>query len=226
MTTSQTASRVKVACPCGKTYRCRPKAVGQQLRCRACGASVTSVDVTSADVTSADVTPVDVTPVDVTPVDVTPSDVTAVDTWKLAMLLTFTGGTVLSLGLLQTLLDGMTFLRVYAVFGFLCVVLASFLPRWKFPTFITGLLPLLAFEATGLIRLWYGSSHGMHRFGFLKVLMFIAPAFLLLLFAKADVANGHSYNSTWGGGGGGGSCGGGSCGGGGGGCGGCGGGGD
>jgi hypothetical protein len=197
MTTSQTASRVKIACPCGKTYRCRPKAAGQPLRCRACGASVT--------------------PIDVAPIDVAPIDVAPVDTWSPLMLLTITGGIVLSLGLLQTLLDGKTFMFVYLTFAFVCVVVGAYLRSWKIPTFVAGFLPLLAFEAIGLIRLWYGSSHGMHRFNGLKFLMCIAPAFLILLFAKDDVGNEHSYSSSCGGGGGGG---GGGCGGG---CGGCGG---
>ena len=37
MPVPQSATRVKVACPCGKKYRCRPHLLGEQLPCRVCG---------------------------------------------------------------------------------------------------------------------------------------------------------------------------------------------
>ncbi len=52
MTTSQTANRVRVACPCGKKYRCRPEAIGKTFRCRACGDSVEAVAVRQNDKSS------------------------------------------------------------------------------------------------------------------------------------------------------------------------------
>jgi ribosomal protein L32/uncharacterized membrane protein YgcG len=44
MTASQTANRVRVACPCGKKYRCRPDVLGKMFRCRACGDSIKAVE--------------------------------------------------------------------------------------------------------------------------------------------------------------------------------------
>jgi len=44
MTESATANRVRVACPCGKKYRCRPDVLGRIFRCRACGDSIKAVE--------------------------------------------------------------------------------------------------------------------------------------------------------------------------------------
>ena len=43
MTTSQTANRVRVDCPCGKKYRCRTELLGKRFKCRACGNSVKAI---------------------------------------------------------------------------------------------------------------------------------------------------------------------------------------
>ncbi len=44
MTASATSNRVKVACPCGKKYRCRRDVLGKMFRCRACGDSIRAVE--------------------------------------------------------------------------------------------------------------------------------------------------------------------------------------
>ena len=129
---------------------------------------------------------------------------------------------VIAISSLQTGWDGPAFLTVFFFLGLGMLVL-FYIARLK-SQLITSLLVIgiLAYESIALIRIWYGSTHGMSHFGILAGLMLGGPVlFLFVAYDKAGYSNYSSCGSNCS------SCGscGSSCGGGcgGGGCGGCGG---
>lgn len=126
---------------------------------------------------------------------------------------------------------GPDFLLLFAVW-FVVTFCGVLLFRWGgHDTPINTLSGFLAYELLGAVRIIDGSAHGMHRWGFL-ILMMIVGGLVFFIRAKRFNNSGDNCSSGgwWSGGGwgGGSSCsggggGGGGCGGGGGGCGGCGG---
>ena len=121
--------------------------------------------------------------------------------------------------LVQTQMNGMEFLMLFAVLGicgFATAIGSEFHNLGKGRTFV---LCLIAFEVIGIVRIMYGSSIGMHKFDYLTMMMFGMP-FLgtMALFGKSGGGSNDSgwFGSSCGSGSGsscGGGCGGGGCGG-------------
>ena len=127
------------------------------------------------------------------------------------------GVTVVLAGLLQVFLNGPEFLALFAVLGLFGIGTVWFAPKNDWGTTRVFLAVFLAYESIGLIRLGYGLTEGMERFGFLYQMMALGPFGMAWATSAHDLMRIDRY-SSWG------SCGsdcGGGCGGGG--CGGCGG---
>jgi hypothetical protein len=135
-------------------------------------------------------------------------------TWGLVSL-----AIVMIVSVYQTTLDGPQFLGFFTIFVWSAVISVfamRFLARDYLGRYV--LAAILTIELIAIVRLGYGVSHGMSRFGILFEMMFGSPIVLAL---SASATDGGSSGFSSGSCSSGSSCGGGGCGGGG--CGGCGG---
>ncbi len=120
-------------------------------------------------------------------------------------------------------MKGPEFLVFYGFFAVLVLIAATTLRHTWRDTWSISIVAFLMFEGTGVIRYIVGSRAGMHKWGFMFIMMVLGGV-LFFLRAKEDgkgygIGGSCGIGSCGGGGCGGGGCGGGGCGGG---CGGCG----
>ena len=229
------SSRVKAACSCGKKYLVRAQFSGQKSKCQ-CGKFFTVPKQEKTESVIAD----KACPWCGARIGTEESDCKncqdesqkrvdreASAGWWEQKENQIIGGicaaTVVIAGICQTQLDGPAFLWFYLAIGVACCIGFCF-ARLTACTTAAFIMPLVAFEAIGVIRYGYGVTQGMDRFSILGMMMLFGP-FVIAAIAFLDqfADSSRSGSNSWGcscASSCGSSCGGGGCGGGG--CGGCG----
>jgi ankyrin repeat protein len=96
--------------------------------------------------------------------------------WRIGLPLAFV--VIVIAFVIQMGFDGPSFLAFYVLL-FIVTFASSHAIRKAIDTDEVNYLALLVFEGVGVIRIFYGATHGMHKFGFLIIGMIIGGIILL-----------------------------------------------
>ncbi len=247
--TRETASSFKIVCECGKKYKIRSSLEGKKARCRncnevlrltadefesqesneepnkctECGGSV-SGSRTKCILCGYRTYRMDNTtnePIEDQRSEISRSilDISKLNSPSISFL-AVAAITIACLVFFQSHLTGVQFLGLYFLFGAACLIGFIAAEANSCPSGVAAIISIGAFELLGVIRLFYGLSRGMHKFGFLLGMMALGGMVIWSFYDSLTSETEFNFSGGCGGGSGS-SCGGG--GGGGGGCGGCGG---